>query len=72
MNKEKLETVVTTPHVSPYRLAKIESQLRGKTIPPQKLYGYVAAGRIASSTNDLGKIQIVREEALRYLGTQVS
>ena len=56
--------------VSPYGLAKIESAMRGKTIPPQKLYGYVRQGYIVASANSTGKIQIERAEAARYLATQ--
>ncbi len=52
---------------SPYRVAKIESQLRRKTIPPQKLYGYVRQGYITAKLNELGKMEITQEEARRYL-----
>ena len=71
-NSQKLDTAVEqlSDFQSPYRLSKIESAMRGKTIPPQKLYGYVRQGYIVASTNSTGKIQIERAEAARYLATQ--
>ena len=69
--KETISERLTKEYYSPYKLAKVESALRNKKIPPQKLYGYVSAGRISSSTNELDKIQISRDEAIRYLVTQV-
>ncbi len=56
--------------VSPYRLAQIESQMRDRQIPPQKLYGYIRQGYIAAGANSTGKIQIARSEAARYLASQ--
>ena len=64
---EKIANLIKADNVSPYRLGKIESVLRGKTIPPQKIYGYVRQGYISSSLNALGKMQITKEEAIRYL-----
>ena len=53
--------------VSPYKLSKIESELRGISIPPQKLYGYVSKGYISSTLNSTKKIQISSQEAEKYL-----
>ena len=70
--QERLEQVAAalqkgTGFVSPYRLGKLESTVRGVTIPPQKIYGYVRHGYIQASLNDLGKQQISSEEAIRHL-----
>ena len=65
--REKIEAMLTESNYSPYRVGKIESVLRGKEIPPQKIYGYVRQGYISSTKNDLGKMQIERKEVLRYL-----
>ena len=65
--KDRIASLIKADNVSPYRLGKIESALRGKTIPPQKIYGYVRQGYISSSLNALGKMQISKEEATRYL-----
>ncbi len=69
---QKLDTAIEqlSDFVSPYGLAKIETAMRGKKIPPQKLYGYVRQGYIKATTNSTGKIQIERAEAARYLATQ--
>jgi predicted site-specific integrase-resolvase len=53
--------------VSPYKLSKIESELRNTSIPPQKLYGYVSKGYIKSNLNSTGKIQISQKSASEYL-----
>lgn len=66
MNK-KLEEILSEEFYSPYKVAKIESNLREKQIPPQKLYGYVRMGYIVSSTNSTGKLQISREDVFKYL-----
>lgn len=52
---------------SPYALAKLESELRGKFVPPQKLYGYVRQGYVKVSHNSTGKMQVSREEARKHL-----
>lgn len=70
-NKE-LEELLTDEFVSPYRLAAIESIVRGKTIPPQKLYGYVRQGYIRKSVNSTGKLQISRNDCKEYLKKFVS
>ena len=71
MEKGKITEAVNnaTPKksYSPYKVAKIESQLRGKNIPPQKLYGYVRQGYITATLNELNKMEITQEEARRYL-----
>ena len=64
---ERVNALTTAANVSPYRLGKIGSVLRGKEIPPQKLYGYVRQGYIKATLNELGKMQIAQEEARRYL-----
>ncbi len=64
---ELIEAKLTQSSYSPYRVGKIESVLRGKVIPPQKIYGYVRQGYINSTKNELGKMVIDREEVLRYL-----
>ena len=71
-SSENRVTELNLPNfMSPYRLAKFESVLRGKTIPPQKLYGYLRQGYLKGSENSTGKIQISQDEAIRYLLTQV-
>ncbi len=65
--RELIESKLTQSSYSPYRVGKIESSLRGKVIPPQKIYGYVRQGYISSTKNELGKMSIDREEVLRYL-----
>lgn len=71
MNKqeitEKVNEAIQSEFISPYRLGKIESVLRGKIVPPQKIYGYIRQGYIASELNELGKMTIARKEAVRYL-----
>ncbi len=62
-----IESKLTESNYSPYRVGKIESVLRGKVIPPQKIYGYVRQGYIKSGLNELGKMSIERSEVLRYL-----
>ncbi len=73
-NKTEKEEVLSSIHrlvdsdyVSPYKLGKIESVVRGRFIPPQKIYGYVRQGMIKSSLNNLGKMQIEKKEAIRHL-----
>ena len=56
--------------MSPYRLSKLESQLRGKTVPPQKLYGYIRNGYLKASRNSTGKLQVARQDAEAYLTKQ--
>lgn len=67
----KVEELVTEEFVSPYKLSKLESTLRNKRIPPQKLYGYIRNGYLKGSVNSTGKIQISRKEQIRYLNSQV-
>lgn len=62
-----LSNILKDEFYSPYRIAKIESQLRSKNIPPQKLYGYCRQGYIKFSKNSTGKIQISKSEATKYL-----
>ena len=62
-----LESLLTEDFFSPYRIAKFESELRGVTIPPQKLYGYVRNGYIKVTKNSTGKLQISKTEAEAYL-----
>jgi len=74
MEKEiatQIEKLLKSEFYSPYKLAKIESILRGKTIPPQKLYGYCKAGYLAFSLNNLEKMQISKENARIYLQKQI-
>lgn len=66
------ETVGILPEIqeefiSPYKLAKLESDVRGVSIPPQKLYGYVRQGYVKATVNSTGKLAITRESALEYL-----
>ncbi len=63
----KIESLINSDELSPYRLGKVESVVRGKVIPPQKIYGYVRQGYIKSTKNQLGKMVISKEEAIRYL-----
>ena len=53
--------------VSPYRLGKLESEVRGRVIPPQKIYGYVRQGYIVATKNELGKLSISSGEAQAHL-----
>ena len=65
---EKLITLINGEFISPYRLAKIEAILRNKPeLPPQKIYGYIRQGYIKATLNDLGKMQVSKEESIRYL-----
>ncbi len=59
--------LVVDDFVSPYGLAKLESEMRGHSIPPQKLYGYVRQGYLKASINSTGKMQIDRKNQLSYL-----
>lgn len=68
--QDRIESLTLPAFMSPYRLAKVESSVRGKVIPPQKLYGYVRQGYIKTSLNSTGKVQVAKEEAIRYLKTQ--
>jgi hypothetical protein len=70
--REILKKFSSAKFVSPYRLAKIESELRGRTIVPQKIYGYVRKNYIAADLNSTGKIEIKFDEAVRYLERQLS
>lgn len=65
--QKQTEVQVTEDFISPYRLSKLESELRGTTIPPQKLYGYVRQGYVKATKNSTGKLQISRENAEAYL-----
>ena len=71
INKTLIEGLVTEEFYSPYKLSKLESTLRGKVIPPQKLYGYVRNGYIKSTKSTTDKIQISKEESIKYLTKQV-
>ncbi len=64
---KRIISLVGADYVSPYKLGKIESVVRGRFIPPQKIYGYVRQGMIKSSLNSLGKMQIEKKEAIRHL-----
>ncbi len=64
---ELINSSVNSDKVSPYKLGKIESVVRGRLIPPQKIYGYVRAGYISCGKNELGKMEIEKKEAIRYL-----
>lgn len=63
----KLTEILKDEFYSPYALAKIESKLRDKDIPPQKLYGYVRQGYVTATKNSTGKLQISRKDASTYL-----
>jgi predicted site-specific integrase-resolvase len=63
----KIESKIDFDFCSPYKLAKIESELRNAAIPPQKLYGYVSKGYIVATQNSTGKLQISKEAAVAYL-----
>jgi len=67
--QENLEKVISNlpDFVSPYRLGKIEGNVRGRNVPTQKIYGYLKNGYIRASKNELGKYQIERSEAERHL-----
>ena len=69
--EQKIAELSLPEFMSPYRLAKFESVVRGKTVPPQKLYGYIRAGYLQGTENSTGKIQVAREEAVRYLKSQI-
>jgi hypothetical protein len=58
--------------VSPYRLAKIASELVGYEVIPQVIYSYVRQGFIKASTNQLGKKQVSHDEAVRWLNKYVA
>ena len=64
--EERLTAVLNREQYSPYQLARVESELRGKMIPPQKLYNYVAKGYIEATKNAKG-ISILQEDAIKYL-----
>jgi len=65
--QKQTEVLVTEDFISPYRLSKLESELRDVSIPPQKLYGYVRQGYIKATKNSTGKLQISRDAANEYL-----
>lgn len=67
MDINRIESALSESFYSPYRLARIISSLVDREIPTQMMYGYVRAGRIAASLNSTKKIQIEREEALRFV-----
>ncbi len=68
----KLTEMLKDEFYSPYGVAKLESTLRGKNIPPQKLYGYVRNGYIQATKNSTGKLQISRTDVEDYLKKFVS
>ena len=70
--EEILKSFGNTNFVSPYKLAKIESSLRGREIVPQKLYGYVRKNYITSTKSETGKIMISASDAVDYLIKQLS
>ena len=70
MNKQNLTEKLKEEFYSPYKVSQIESELRNVKIPPQKLYGYVRQGYIKHTINSTGKIQISKDEVVRYLLTQ--
>ena len=73
MNNNDLENTIDefmetqSDFVSPYRLAKICSVLVGYEVIPQMIYSYVSQKFIEVTLNDLGKKQISRVEATRWL-----
>jgi hypothetical protein len=67
MDINRIESALQEPFYSPYRLARVVSSLVDREIPTQMMYGYVRAGRIGASLNSTKKIQIEREEALRFV-----
>ncbi len=62
-----IDDMVVEDFYSPYRVSKFESQLRGVSVPPQKLYGYVRNGYIKVTTNSTGKLQISQADVKAYL-----
>lgn len=64
---QTIDELVTEEWFSPYKVAKLESILRGKQIPPQKLYGYCRNGYIPFTTNSTGKMQISNSDTKLYL-----
>jgi hypothetical protein len=58
--------------VSPYRLAKLASELVGYEVIPQVVYSYVRQGFIAATTNALGHKQVSGAEATRWLTKYVA
>ena len=62
-----IDEMVVSDFYSPYRVSKFESALRGVTVPPQKLYGYVRNGYIKVTTNSTGKLQISNADVKVYL-----
>jgi len=51
---------------SPYQLARLESELRGKAVPAQKLYNYVHKGYIKAVKTEAGWV-INQEDAYQHL-----
>ena len=62
-----LQEMLKEEFYSPYAVAKLESELRGRVVPPQKLYGYVRNGYIQATLNSTGKLQISKADAEAYL-----
>ena len=64
--KERVTARLNQKEYSPYKLSRIESEMREKIVPPQKLYNYVAKGYIEATKNAKG-ISILQEDAIKYL-----
>ena len=70
--RKTITDLVIPEFVSPYGLAKFESEVRGKTVPPQKLYGYIRAGYLKAGLSSTGKLQVAKADAIAYLTKQAS
>jgi hypothetical protein len=53
--------------ISPYKLASIVSSVVGKHVREQMIYNYCKKGYIKSSRNDLQKLQISKNDALKFV-----
>jgi hypothetical protein len=62
-----LDKALEAEFVSPYKLAKIASDLVGREVIPQLVYSYCNKGLIKASKNSTGHWQVSRTNARAWL-----
>jgi hypothetical protein len=63
--RAEVDAVVTT-RLSPYRLAKVLSDLGDRAVKPQMMYNYSKAGLLKTVENALGHQEVTQYEASRF------
>lgn len=53
-------------YLSPYKVASFVSILMGKKINPQMMYNYAKHNMLQTSLNSTNKLQVSKDEAIRF------